>query len=195
MEKDYGKDIEQLQSDMQELKALIAALAPQKPVAFIPNGQASQKVRYIPPAQADDVHCEILKNLGDLTNAEENSTGALTYLGVFARGGNQYTWIQSEIKTNDLLQMIEDHRAEHMLQCVSSQEKLTILLHLLREPPMSVAQLVEHGGFNSTGQVYHHLNALVAAGIVYDAGRGAYAVQPHRVQGIMMILAGIADLL
>jgi len=195
MEKDYGKDIEQLQNDMKELKALIGALAQKEPEADATKEHAQQKVRYIPPAKSDDVHRQIYESLIDLTNADENSTGALTYLGVFANGGNQYTWIQSEIKTNDLLQMIEDHRAENMLQCVSSQEKLTILLHLLREPPMSVAQMVERGGFNSTGQVYHHLNALVAAGIVYDTGRGAYAVQPHRVQGIMMILAGIADLL
>ena len=191
MEKDYGKDIEQLQNDMKELKELIGVLAK----GTLPADPTWEKVRPPRHKEEDEKLNQIMNHLCQLTDEDESRTGALSYLGVFTSGGCQSSWMQSEINTNDLLQMIEDHRAEHMLQCVSSQEKLTILLHLLREPSLSVAQLVERGGFNSTGQVYHHLNALVAAGIVYDTGRGAYAVQPHRVQGIMMILAGIADLL
>ena len=62
---------------------------------------------------------------------------------------------------------------------------------------MTVAMLVEKCGFNSTGQVYHHLKPLIAADLVFEVeqgDRGVYAVKPHRVQGIIMLLAGISDL-
>ncbi|MGN1346438.1 MAG: hypothetical protein ACI4V1_06610 [Eubacteriales bacterium] len=51
--------------------------------------------------------------------------------------------------------------------------------------------------FGSTGQVYHHLKPLIAADIVTESaedGKGRYAIVPHRVQGIIMLLAGVSDL-
>jgi DNA gyrase subunit B len=75
---------------------------------------------------------------------------------------------------------------------------LNILLSILKKP-MTVAQLVEEGGYNSTGQVYHHLKPLLAADLIVEdsqnEGRGVYVVQPHRVQGIIMLLSGISDML
>ena len=64
---------------------------------------------------------------------------------------------------------------------------------------MTVAQLVEECGYNSTGQVYHHLKPLIAANLVAEDEhgdvKGRYIVVPHRVQGIIMLLAGISDML
>lgn len=61
---------------------------------------------------------------------------------------------------------------------------------------MTVAQLVEECGYHSTGQVYHHLKPLLAADLVAEdrEKKGCYVVQPHRVQGIIMLLAGISDM-
>ncbi|MBQ3638358.1 MAG: hypothetical protein II953_08350, partial [Clostridia bacterium] len=61
------------------------------------------------------------------------------------------------------------------------------------------AQLVEKCGFGSTGQAYHHLKPLLAADLVRECSehvsrKGFYEVSPHRVQGVVMILCGIADL-
>ena len=69
------------------------------------------------------------------------------------------------------------------------------MLAILRGPK-TVAHLVEECGYNTTGQVYHHLKPLLAADIIKEEGssRGVYAIQPHRVQGILMLLAGISDL-
>jgi DNA gyrase subunit B len=71
-----------------------------------------------------------------------------------------------------------------------------MLLALLRSP-RTAAQLVEQCGYNTTGQVYHHLKPLLAADLVKedDKNRGSYFIQPHRVQGIIMLLAGISDML
>jgi hypothetical protein len=42
--------------------------------------------------------------------------------------------------------------------------------------------------------VYHHLKPLIAADLVTQDRRGSYVIQPHRVQGVIMLLAGVADL-
>jgi len=71
------------------------------------------------------------------------------------------------------------------------------LLAILQKP-MNVAAMVTTCGFNTTGQVYHHLKLLIAADLVREeenGEKGVYVVVPHRVQGIIMILAGISDLI
>ena len=83
------------------------------------------------------------------------------------------------------------------MACIGSRDRLGILLSILKKP-MTVAQLVEECGYNSTGQVYHHLKPLLAADLITEdkknEGKGVYVIQPHRVQGILMLLAGISDM-
>ena len=126
---------------------------------------------------------------------EGGMTGMVTYMGVFASGGRQSNWIQNEISTDGLLKLAENKTAEKVLACVGSTDRLNLLLSLLKQP-QSVAKLVESGQYSSTGQVYHHLKPLLAANLVTESEseRGTYYVIPHRVQGIVMILAGIGDL-
>ena len=137
----------------------------------------------------------IMSSLCQLTD-KENRTGSVTYLGVFTSGGRQSNWIQNKVNTDGLLALIENKSAATVLQCIGNNDRLTLLLALLRTP-MTVAAMVDKCGFNTTGQVYHHLKPLIAADLVFEAGqseRGVYAVKPHRVQGIIMLLAGISDL-
>lgn len=47
----------------------------------------------------------------------------------------------------------------------------------------------------TTGQVYHHLKALQAADLVTQEERGQFAFTGHRAQGLLMLLAGVRDLL
>ena len=139
----------------------------------------------------------ILSKLENVCN-QSGQSGAITYVGVYESGGRQSSWIRNQVNTDDLLFLIENKMAEKVLYCIGNSDRLNILLNIL-EKPMTVAQLVEECGYNSTGQVYHHLKPLIAADlIVEDAkkeGRGVYFVQPHRVQGIIMLLAGISDML
>ena len=59
-----------------------------------------------------------------------------------------------------------------------------------------MASLVEECDFGSTGQVYHHMKPLLAADIVVEdeKQKGVYVIQPNRVQGVIMLLAGISDM-
>ena len=122
-------------------------------------------------------------------------SGLVTYLGVYNSGGRQSNWIRNNVSTDKLLTLIESGLASKVLACIGNANRLTILLEILRGPK-TVASLVEECGFGSTGQVYHHMKPLFAADIVVEdeQQKGVYVIQPHKVQGIIMLLAGISDM-
>lgn len=193
MEHDYQVEIEKLKREMLELKSLF--------MQFTSHSTANEEepLRNVHPMKnmhPDPRLNSIMSSLCQLTD-KENRTGSITYLGVFTSGGRQSNWIRNAINTDDLLSLIENKSAATVLQCIGNNDRLTLLLALLRTP-MTVATMVEKCGFNTTGQVYHHLKPLIAADLVFEveeAERGVYAVRPHRVQGIIMLLAGISDLM
>ncbi|ROS21866.1 DNA-binding transcriptional ArsR family regulator [Rathayibacter sp. PhB127] len=52
----------------------------------------------------------------------------------------------------------------------------------------TVAQLAESEGAGTTGQIYHHVNQLVAAGWLEARGRGRYGIPPERLVPLLTIL-------
>ena len=196
MEHDYSVDIENLKKEVEDLKALFMEFTKHRKDIVSENEDSDLKnVHPMKNMHPDPKLSSIMNRLCKLTDKEDR-TGSITYLGVFTSGGRQSNWIRSETNTDDLLKLIENKSASVVLQSIGNNDRLNLLLALLRTP-MTVAMLVEKCGFNSTGQVYHHLKPLISADIVSEdeqAERGVYAVKPHRVQGIIMLLAGIADL-
>lgn len=184
--RDYGAEID-------ELKAEIAKLS-----EFIRNSREtlSQKhemlVQKIEDMHPDQRLTELMKECQEKCE-QKGSSGCITYLGVFASGGRQSIWISNGQDTDDLLSLIDSGNAMRVLSCIGSPERMRMILELLKKP-LSVAELVTALDFGSTGQVYHHLKPLIAADIVTEEEKGKYAIVPHRVQGIIMLLAGVADL-
>lgn len=140
----------------------------------------------------DPSFSDIMDKLEDACG-KKGSSGCIAYLGVFASGGMQSNWIENEINTDELLNLIRDGIASTVLSCIGSQDRMRILMSLLEEPK-SAAQLVVSCGFNTTGQVYHHLKMLTNIDLVYS-DRDVYIVRPHLIQGIIMLLAGIRNLI
>ena len=124
---------------------------------------------------------------------ESGQTGSITYFGLFSSSGRQSTWVKNCVNTDDLLNLIANNVAQKVLSCLGNADRLNILLALLKKP-MSVAELVTECNLNSTGQAYHHMKPLLAADLITEDARGIYVVQPYRVQGIIMLLAGICDM-
>lgn len=117
-------------------------------------------------------------------------------MGVFSLGGRQSTWIRNDVSANHLLSLVENHTAERVLACIGSRDRLNLLLAILKKP-RTVAQLVAECGYHSTGQVYHHLRPLIAADLVTEASGAEKAAMPSSrtgVQGIILLLAGIGDM-
>lgn len=200
MERDYGKEIDSLQEQMEnfqntvppqleELRTMVQELLPEKPAA-----KKSVKSRATPAMHPDGRLNELMDELEQKT-AERNGSGLIAYLGVYQSGGRQSNWIRSTVPTEDLLSLIESGIAGKVLACIGNANRLAILLEILRGPK-TVAALVEKCGFGSTGQVYHHMKPLLAADIVVEDEhqKGFYVIQPHKVQGVIMLLAGISDM-
>lgn len=189
-ERNYGAEIDALRSDITEIKELLKGGKPVKDASG--EKPDSNLVKKITDMTSDAVLASLMDRIQDECESD-GSTGRVVYTGIFASGGRQSNWI-GMYNTDNLLKLIEDRTAEKVLNCIGSGDKLNILLALLRKP-MTVAQIVSEGGFNSTGQVYHHLNALIAADLVEENSKGIYVIIPHRVQGVIMLLAGISDML
>lgn len=137
---------------------------------------------------------EQMEELCRLTaEGEKGQKGLINYMGIFASGGRQQNWIRHQVSIADLLALIENHTAEKVLSCIGNGDRLNLLLAILKKP-QTVAELVAECGFNSTGQAYHHMKPLLAADLIVETGKGIYVAQQHKVQGIIMLLAGIADM-
>jgi len=194
MNRDYGKEIDAINEQLNEIKQLLTAFTqqpqPKKGTARPPM----QKVEPMENMHPDPRLSEIMMELC-IEADSKNDTGYITYLGVFASGDNQSNWI-SQTNVNGLLKLIESNMAAKVLACIGNNDRLNLLLAILRTP-RTVAQLVEDCGYNTTGQVYHHLKPLLAADLITEDenNRGIYKVKGHRVQGIIMLLAGISDMI
>ncbi|MEV7288310.1 winged helix-turn-helix domain-containing protein [Streptomyces sp. NPDC093252] len=67
-----------------------------------------------------------------------------------------------------------------------------VRLRLLREiigGRRTAAELAELDGVGTTGQIYHHLRQLSAAGWLHSTGRGRHEVPPGRVVPLLVALA------
>ncbi|PWL49709.1 MAG: hypothetical protein DBY36_07455 [Clostridiales bacterium] len=197
-ERDYGAEIDAMRREMREIQALLRRDTLATGSAEAQTAEWAGHVKK--EGLASRSNPELSAVLDRLENqcGENGGSGRIAYLGVFASGGRQSTWLTASKDTDELLDLIANSTAEKVLACIGSRDRLNILLSLLKKP-MTVAQLVAESGYHSTGQVYHHLKPLIAADLVTEdaqnEGRGYYVVQPHRVQGMIMLLAGISDML
>lgn len=190
MERNLAQEIDEMKQQLADLQAMLRKGMPDTDEPHPTVGHVEKMPSMIPDPALSTV-------LDRLENAcgESGSTGRIAYLGVYASGGRQSTWMRSDVNTDALLDLIENRMAEKVLACIGSNDRLNMLLAILRKP-RTVAELVSDCGFSSAGQVYHHLKPLLTADLVAEdeQHRGAYVIQPHRVQGVIMLLAGIADL-
>lgn len=200
MERDYGKEIDALKEQMENLQNTIS-LQFEELQAIMPklmdNKSSSKKLEKVHVMQRMHPDRRLSEQMEELCyeTEEKSISGLVTYLGVYTSGGRQSNWIRNTVSVDDLLSLIDKRVAGKVLACVGNESRLAILLEILRGPK-TVAELVEKGHFGSTGQVYHHMKPLLAADIIVEdkQQKGLYIVQPHRVQGIVMLLAGISDM-
>lgn len=188
MERDFGKEIDSLKKELSEIKKLLTK-------ETTADGKA-EHIEKMPKMHPDPNIMAILDRLENSCGVH-GETGLITYLGVFSSGGRQSTWVKNGINTNVLLELISNKTAEKVLSCIGNSDRLNILLAILKKP-MTVTELIEDCNFRSSGQAYHHMKPLLAADLITEDNinysKGTYIIQPHKVQGIIMLLAGICDM-
>ncbi len=197
MGRDYGKEIDSLREQMESLQSMTSSQFDElrtMVMALLPNKPSTEKLERVHVMHPDSRLSKMMEELCYKTE-EKDVNGLVTYLGVYISGGQQANWIRNAIPADELLSLIESGVASKVLVCIGNANRLAILLEILRGPK-TVAKLVEKCGFGSTGQVYHHMKPLLAADLVVEdeQQKGVYIIQPHKVQGIIMLLAGISDM-
>ena len=201
MERDYGREIDELRNQLNEL---VQETLPQKMEeirekleAAFPNKPWEERMERVHVMHEMHPDSRLSQQMEELCykTEKDGTSGFVTYLGVYNAGGRQSNWIRSEVSTDGLLSQIESGIASKVLACIGNANRLSILLEILRGPK-TVAALVEICGFGSTGQAYHHMKPLLAADLIAEdsSQKGVYIIQPHKVQGIIMLLAGISDM-
>jgi DNA gyrase subunit B len=189
MDRDFGTEIDGLKEELRQIRQvlLIGRLPRTKTRASEPGQDVLSAAGR---EQLDDLRDQLVSS-----TAVNNLTGAVAYAGTFCSGDDESTrqsiWAMA-VPADSLLDLNKQRMVEKVLASIGNSQRLDILLALLRKP-MTVNQLVEALGSNTTGQIYHHLKPLLAADILREE-KGVYAVLPYRVQGIVMLLAGVYDL-
>lgn len=113
--------------------------------------------------------------------------GAVLLAGsVTVPGGGHVEWQEGQLADTLL--------AENWGQSAAALAALAhpVRLLLLREillGTQTAAQLSEHPGLGTSGQLYHHLRQLVAAGWLRSSARGQYAVPAERIVPLLVTLA------
>ena len=192
MDRDFSAELDEIKAELKKLKEFYMRSS-SKAEEGGKNWKRVEPIRNMhPDSRLSGMMTEMC------THAEESgASGLVTYMGVFSSGCRQANWIKNEVNADDLLRAVEDRTPERVLACVGSNERLNILIALLKKP-MTVAEIVKKCGFGSTGQAYHHMKPLLAAGIIAEgeegAGKGVYVVRFDKVRGIIMLLAGICEL-
>lgn len=125
--------------------------------------------------------------LDGLQRRLEAGQGGVVYAGRFVDGnGGELQW-QIGRPQQDLLQEDWSELAPR-LSALGHPVRLRLLQCLLQGQG-AVAELAAQPGLGSTGQLYHHLRELEAAGWLHAPQRGSYAVKPERVIPLLAMLA------
>ncbi|BCJ41347.1 transcriptional regulator [Actinoplanes ianthinogenes] len=143
-------------------------------------GQAQQPA--VPEPSADTYWA-----LYGLRDRVAETTGAVLYTGtVDLPTGEHYDW-QYARHLDDLLALDWPEHAS-ALAALGNPVRLRLLRKILGGT-RSAAELGEDPDFGTTGQLYHHLRQLVAAGWLRTLGRGQYTVPGDRVVPLLVIIA------
>jgi DNA-binding transcriptional ArsR family regulator len=156
--------------------------------------QESRGERQPPRSILDPDRYWALARLVERTGPEfekEGVAGSLLYAGRTTPGGGDLIW-QAEHPLPGVLE--EDwESAAGVLAALGNPVRLEIVRRLLLGG-VTVQQLQEMPELGTTGQLYHHLRELQAAGLVTQRGRGHYGVALDKVVPSLIIIAAAASM-
>jgi len=122
--------------------------------------------------------------------APEMGHASVTYTGSGEWNGAPLAWRMEH--SWDAVRTLAGDSAARVLGALSSGLRLRIVAALL-ERPCTTAELVERLEQPSSGQLFHHLRELLAAGVVHQPVRGTYAVRRQDVVPLLALLAAAID--
>lgn len=121
----------------------------------------------------------------------ENNTGAFGYGGRVALGDGRVTWRID--MTPERALSLEDRPRIEVLSALAHPVRVEIVRTLLAQGGRPATALQEAAGLGSTGQLYHHLKALTAAGVVEQDKRGSYRLRTAATIPVLVLLTAASD--
>ena len=136
-----------------------------------------------------------LAKLAERTGPEfdrDGVAGTLLYAGrAMTPGGGDLIWQVEHPLPSVLAEGWDD--AATVLAALGNPVRLEIIRRILLGGE-TVQQLQEISGLGTSGQLYHHLRDLQAAGLVTQRSRGRYGVAVDKVVPALIIIAAAANM-
>jgi hypothetical protein len=125
--------------------------------------------------------------LDGLRQRVEQQAGAVLFTGtVQLPTGEPYAWQQSA--TTDQLLSLDWSELNDTIAALAHPMRL-LLLQQVAQGKRSTAELSAINTLGTTGQLYHHIRPLLAAGWLRKGSRGHYEIPGPRVVPLLIILA------
>lgn len=140
------------------------------------------------PAASEPLDGDVFWALNEL-KVRVAEPGAVLFTGtVDLPTGEHYEW--QEGRTADELLDTDWGELAPALAALSHPVRLLLLQEILRGA-RTASELAAHERLGTTGQLYHHLRALVTAGWLRAGTRGRYSVPGERVVPLLAVLAAV----
>ena len=187
MTRDYGKEIDNIREQLDEIKDLLVGNKKNLPAT-------PTNTRVTADEDEDRVQNETLEILRKRVQ-DDGVSAAMTCSGILSSDKGTMSWVTIFSGLDRFTELIETNAADKVIACIGNEDRVGILLSLLNAPK-TAAQLVDACGYRSTGRIYHLLKPLLAADLVKEDGdqRGVYVINGKRIPGVMMMLEGIRQL-
>ena len=175
--RDYGVELDLLHTQMNELQQLFKS--------FMNEGSHHRTAQH---------ETEAVRKVAADNQEDEGDTGVIFYSGHYHENEMQYRWEPQERKVSQLLELDGDKTAK-ILAALGHKQRLDILRSVLKEP-LTGTELVERLNMGTTGQLYHHIKALLGADLLIQEERGGkYSLAGRRALPVLLLLAAASDLL
>lgn len=192
MERDYGKEIDEMRREIEKLKGKKAKKRKGPTAGVI----AFVKATGNGPPNIDELaeSMEVPPGVDEVARSAVDQgfiSGVLRTRGIYQSPAAEcFMWSQ-EMEADRVLDT-DDESVEKVLSAVADRTRLRMLKAILRTPS-TVADLVQSLGFATTGKAYHHLNVLESADFVSKDDGGKYHFRGHRVAGFLSALWAVAN--
>jgi DNA-binding transcriptional ArsR family regulator len=128
--------------------------------------------------------------------AAQGVRGLVSYAGCYTADGGahgrEYRWEREQ--TAERLLGQDDEMVARVLAALGNKQRLALLKAILAQPG-TATELVDRLGLSSSGVAYHHLNTLVAAGLIRSTDHGQFAFVGHQGPAFLVLLSGVWQML
>ena len=174
---DHAHELALLRDRVDALERAVSAPQPAEPA------QPAQPAEPSAPTAGADVFWAL-----NALKAQVPAPGAVLYTGsVTLPDGGAADW-QYALTTDDLLARDWSRPASSSALAALGHPVRLRLVQAIATGTVAVADLAALEGVGTTGQVYHHVNQLIAAGWVQSTARGHYGIPAERIVPLLVVV-------